>query len=80
MNRVPTEKRIVLLDFEFFRFQFLISSGRVARRRFAFLARFRAFDCDDFSRHKLFLFLDWLLFGFFSVILRISAAGGINGA
>src|SRR4051812_28177640 len=54
MHGVTAQERIVLLDLQLFSFEFLVARGRVAGWRLAFLARFRAFDRNDFARHKFY--------------------------
>ena len=70
MKRVAAEKPIIFFDFELFRLQFFIASGRVARWRLAFFARFRAFNGDYFPRHKS-LFLFGFLFRLFLFTLAL---------
>src|SRR5688572_19912008 len=66
MNCMAAQKRIVLFDLQFLRLQLLVSRGGIARGRLALLARLRAFDSDNFSRHKSVLvslrFFLWLVF------------------
>ena len=81
MNRVAAQERIVFFDLQLFRLQFFISCSGVARRRLTFLARFRAFDGDNFSRHKnLFLFLRLLFRLVFVARIRVRTAGAVHTA
>ena len=52
VDRVPPQKRIVLLDFKPLGLELLVLVGRVAGRRFAFLARLGAFEGNDFAWHN----------------------------
>ena len=52
MKRVPAERRIIFLNLQLFRLELFVTRGRVARRGFAFFARFRAFDGNNFPRHN----------------------------
>ena len=56
MHSVTAQEGVELLDLQLFRLELLVTRGRVAGRRFTFLTRFRAFNCDDFSCHKLIFF------------------------
>lgn len=56
MERVPTQGRVVFFNLQLFGLQLFVACRRVARRGFAFLACFGAFDRDDFARHKFILF------------------------
>src|SRR6266511_668653 len=53
MQRVAAEEGIILPEFNFLRLQFLVAAGEITRGRLAFLARFRAFESDEFARHKI---------------------------
>ena len=64
MNRMPPEERIEFLYLQLFGFQLFVAGGGVARRRFAFLTGFGAFDSDDLSGHKLLFFFCRLFFDF----------------
>src|SRR6478735_2455631 len=83
VQRMPTERGIILFDLQLLRLQLLVTGGGVARRRFPLLAGFRAFNGDDFTRHKLLLLF---FFGglFFRRIVRvlfdIRRCGGIHGS
>ena len=52
MKRVAAERWVILLNLQLFRLKLFVTRGGVARRRFAFLARFGALDRDNFSWHK----------------------------
>ena len=80
MHSVSAEKRIKFLNFQFLGFELLVARRGVTRRRLAFLARLRAFDCNDFAGHKkLFFVFCRLLFGFL-FFFDFGTAGIINGA
>ena len=51
-NRVAAQGRVVFFDLQLFGLQLFVAGGGVARGRLALLARLRAFDGDDLSRHK----------------------------
>src|SRR5256714_7456331 len=53
---MATEERIVLFELNFLCLQLLVARGQVTGRRFAFLARFSAFERDHFSRHAFYSF------------------------
>ena len=53
MQCVTTQGWIEFLDLQLLGLQLLVAGGGVARRRFTLLTGFRAFDGDDFARHKL---------------------------
>ena len=57
VKSVTAKERIVFLDLKLFRLQFFVARRGVARRRFALFARLGTFNCDDFSCHKITLFL-----------------------
>jgi hypothetical protein len=80
VHGVAAEKRIIFFDFEFLGLKFFVARCRVAGRCFAFLARFRAFNRDNFSWHKLFFFFGRLFFCFFGFVFDFDAAGTIHGA
>src|ERR1043166_1054351 len=50
---MTAQRGIVFSNLELLRLELLVAGGGVARRRFAFLPRFGAFDGDDFPGHKL---------------------------
>jgi len=79
MQRMAAQRGVVLLELEFLSFQFLVASGGIAGRGFAFLPGFGALDGYDFPRHKLFLFFGFL-FGLFLFALDLVNANGINCA
>ena len=70
MQRVAAQSGIVFLELELLRFRLLVARRRITGRRLAFLARLRAFDGDDFSRHKLF-FLFGLVIGFLAGLFGV---------
>ena len=53
MKGVAAEEGIVLLQFHFFRLQFFVPSGHVARRGLALFPCFGALDCYDLAWHKI---------------------------
>ena len=53
MDRVTPQRRIIFLNLHAIRVQLLVFVRRITRRRFAFLSRLGAFQCDDFSRHVI---------------------------
>ena len=63
VQRVPAQKRVEFFNLQLLRLKFFIASGGVAGRRFAFLARLRAFNGNDFSGHKLFFFFNRFFLG-----------------
>src|SRR5688572_8958560 len=75
MQGVTAKRGIELLDLELLRLKLLVTRGGVTRRGLAFLARFRAFDGDDFARHRLFLL--FRLFLFFVGLFDFGHAHGI---
>src|ERR1700677_626605 len=56
MERAAAEGGIVFFDFQFFGLEFFVARGGVARRGFAFLAGFGAFDGDDLAGHDIYSF------------------------
>ena len=53
MKRVPAERWVILLNLQLFRLKLFVTRGRITRRRFAFLARFRTFNGNNFPRHTI---------------------------
>src|SRR5271165_3518214 len=76
---MAAQRRVVLPDLELFRLQLFIAGGGVARRGLAFLARFGAFDGDNFAGHGLFLFFG-LFFGLFLFGFGFGLPDSIDGA
>src|SRR5437762_6881838 len=50
---MAAQRRIVFFNLQLFSLRLLISSGGVARRRLAFLARLGALNSDNLPRHAL---------------------------
>ena len=79
MQRVAAQGRVVFLDFQLFRLELLVARGGVARRGLAFLARFGAFDGDDFAWHNYSFSLGFSS-GFFFFGFNFGHADGIHRA
>ena len=74
MEGMPAEEGIELLFLNLLRLQFLVARGLVAGGRLAFLARLRALDGHDFTRHKSsFLLLCGFLFDLDIVVVHLHA-------
>ena len=77
MHCMTTKSRIELLNLQLFGLKFFVSGRGVARRRFALFARFRAFNCNDFSGHKLFFVFNRLFFAFV-VFVNFNSASAVH--
>ena len=79
VQSVAAQEAIVLHQLDFFGLELFVACGKISRRRFAFFASFRAFEGNNFSRHKLFFFLRRLFFGLF-LFFNFWARSAIDGA
>ena len=59
VQSVAPQERVVFFLFHALGLQLLVACGHVPRRRFAFIFRLCAFECDNFAWHDNLLFTSW---------------------